>query len=198
MTANGANFSYRLNLATDKAPVPQGDQGYSRKSEIGQASYYYSQPFLAAEGTITIDGREVAVTGRAWMDREWSSQPLAADQKGWDWFSLHLANGDKLMLFSLRGAAGSVFRAGTWIKSDATPETLANDDIVLTPVSDQVVAGRKLPLAWRVEVKSRRFAIDVKAINPNCWMGTRVPYWEGPITFTGSETGEGYLEMTGY
>jgi predicted secreted hydrolase len=24
------------------------------------------------------------------------------------------------------------------------------------------------------------------------------PYWEGPITFAGSHTGVGYLEMTGY
>ena len=76
------------------------------KSEHGQASYYYSQPFFEVDGTLTHRRREVAVTGRAWMDREWSSQPLAADQKGWDWFSLHLASGEKLMLFRLRGASG--------------------------------------------------------------------------------------------
>ena len=28
------------------------------------------------------------------MDREWSSQPLAPDQTGWDWFSLHLTSGE--------------------------------------------------------------------------------------------------------
>ena len=198
MTAKGADFAYRLTLTTDKAPVPHGDHGYSRKSETGQASYYYSQPFLAVEGTLTIDGREVAVAGQAWMDREWSSQPIAADQKGWDWFSLHLASGEKLMLFQLRAAAGSALRAGTWIKPDGTPETLANDDIALTPILQQVVAGRTLPIAWKVEVKSRGLAIETKALNAESWMGTRFPYWEGPITFTGSHTGQGYSEMTGY
>ena len=199
MTAKGADFAYRLTLATDKAPVPQGDQGYSRKSENGQASYYYSQPFFKVDGTLTIEGREVAVTGQAWMDREWSSQPLAADQKGWDWFSLHLASGEKLMLFRLRGAAaGNAFRAGTWIKPDGTPEALANDDIVLTPMAEHVVSGRTLPIGWKVEVKSRGLAIETKALNAETWMGTRFPYWEGPITFTGSHAGEGYLEMTGY
>jgi predicted secreted hydrolase len=25
-----------------------------------------------------------------------------------------------------------------------------------------------------------------------------VPYWEGPVTISGSHTGTGFLEMTGY
>ncbi len=29
-------------------------------------------------------------------------------------------------------------------------------------------------------------------------MDTLVPYWEGPVTVTGSHEGTGYLEMTGY
>lgn len=198
MTAKGADFAYRLTLVTDKTPVPQGDAGYSRKSENGQASHYYSQPFFTVDGELTIDGHEVAVSGQAWMDREWSSQPLAADQKGWDWFSLHLVSGEKLMLFRLRGAAGIAFRAGTWIKPNGTSEMLASEDIALTPIMEHRVAGRMLPIAWRVEVNSRGLAIETKALNAGSWMGTRFPYWEGPITFTGTHAGEGYLEMTGY
>jgi predicted secreted hydrolase len=29
-------------------------------------------------------------------------------------------------------------------------------------------------------------------------MRTSFPYWEGPISFSGSHSGVGYLEMTGY
>jgi predicted secreted hydrolase len=29
-------------------------------------------------------------------------------------------------------------------------------------------------------------------------MGTGFSYWEGPISFAGSHSGVGYLEMTGY
>ena len=29
-------------------------------------------------------------------------------------------------------------------------------------------------------------------------MGTSFPYWEGPVSFTGTHRGVGYLEMTGY
>ena len=89
-TASAADFSYALRLDADRPLVLQGDGGYSRKSERGQASYYYSQPFFKAAGRIAIDDKPIEVTGLAWMDREWSSQPLASDQTGWDWFSLHL------------------------------------------------------------------------------------------------------------
>ena len=93
------NFRYTLNLKTDKPLVLHGEEGFSRKSERGQASYYYSQPFFTVEGVLIVRGREVRVSGQGWMDREWSSQPLASDQKGWDWFSLHLSSGEKMCSF---------------------------------------------------------------------------------------------------
>jgi predicted secreted hydrolase len=198
LSAKGADFSYALSLASTRAPVLQGDRGYSRKSERGQASYYYSQPFFEVSGTLTVAGRAVDVTGQAWMDREWSSQPLAADQKGWDWFSLHLPGGEKLMLFQLRNDKGGKFRSGSWIGADGTAAPLASDDIVLTPGEAHDVAGRRLPVTWTVEVRSRGFKIATTPLNRESWMGTIFPYWEGPIRFQGSHAGVGYLEMTGY
>jgi predicted secreted hydrolase len=38
----------------------------------------------------------------------------------------------------------------------------------------------------------------VKALNPDAWMTTSIPYWEGPVTISGSHGGVGYLEMKGY
>jgi predicted secreted hydrolase len=40
--------------------------------------------------------------------------------------------------------------------------------------------------------------MTVLAINEDAWMATSVPYWEGQVTVTGTHTGIGYLEMTGY
>src|SRR5260370_11270985 len=94
----------------------QGEGGYSRKSEGGQASYYYSQPYFKVAGSITIDDKPAEVTGRAWMDRAWSSQPLASDQTGWDWFSLHLASGEKPMLYRLRPKDGHNDLFRNWIE----------------------------------------------------------------------------------
>lgn len=110
MVAGGEGFRYDLQLHSDRPLVLHGDQGYSEKSGKGQASYYYSQPFYRVSGEVQRDGQCIAVTGQAWLDREWSSQPLAAGQTGWDWFSLHLGSGARLMLFSARGARGGLSR----------------------------------------------------------------------------------------
>ena len=115
LTASGADFSYALRCEADRPLVLQGDAGYSRKSEREQASYYYSQPFFKASGRIVIDDKPVDVTGLAWMDREWSSQPLASDQTGWDWLALHFNSGEKLMLYRLRQRDGNNYASGNWI-----------------------------------------------------------------------------------
>ncbi|NEW88252.1 iron ABC transporter permease [Rhodopseudomonas sp. WA056] len=198
VTASAADFSYALKLSADRPLVLQGDNGYSRKSERGQASYYYSQPYFTASGTLTLDGRAIVVEGVAWMDREWSSQPLASDQTGWDWFSLHLSSGDKVMLFRLRQRDGSNYFAGNWIGTDGRSVPLSPDQITLEPLGYTTIGERKLPTRWQVAVAGHELAIETTPLNPTSWMGTSFPYWEGPITFNGNRSGVGYLEMTGY
>lgn len=196
--ASGAKFGYALRLDTDHTLVLQGDAGYSRKSQRGQASYYYSQPFFKVTGQLTIEDRAIEVTGQAWMDREWSSQPLAADQSGWDWFSLHLNSGEKLMLFRLRQTDGSSYCSGNWILPQGKSGQILPTEINLTPMASTDIAGRKLPTAWRIGIPSHGLNVETTPLNPASWMGTSFPYWEGPIRFQGSHAGVGYLEMTGY
>ncbi len=197
INAAGETFSYDLRAATPMPLVPQGEAGFSVKSETGQASYYYSQPFYEVDGTLDIDGREVAVTGTAWLDREWSSQPLAGDQEGWEWFSLVLGDGARVMAFRLRGSESSYY-SGTWIAPDGTPTPLAPDQVRIEPLAEAEVDGRMMPVEWRVEIPDFGFAVDTEPLNARSWMGTVFPYWEGPIRFQGSHEGRGYLEMTGW
>jgi len=198
LNASGADFAYALRLDADRPLVLQGDSGYSRKSERGQASYYYSQPFFKATGRLTIDDKPVEVTGQAWMDREWSSQPLASDQSGWDWFSLHLNADERLMLFRLRQSDGNNYCSGNWISSDGKTEQIASAEISMTPGGLTGIEGRKLPTTWRIAIPRLGLTIDCAPLNARSWMGTSFPYWEGPISFAGSHSGVGYLEMTGY
>jgi predicted secreted hydrolase len=195
--ASAKDFGYDLNLETSKPLVLQGDKGYSTKSADGQASYYYSQPFYTVHGTLHLPERNVAVTGQAWLDREWSSQPLSPRQTGWDWFSLHLDSGEKVMGFKLRDA-GEGYTSATWIDHDGVPTALAPGELKLTPIKQAVVAGRDMPIEWKVEIPSKNFSITTTPLNPQAWMATTTPYWEGPIRFSGTYNGKGYLEMTGY
>jgi predicted secreted hydrolase len=198
LSASGADFSYALRLDADRALVLQGDAGYSRKSERGQASYYFSQPYFKAAGSITIDDKPVEVTGLAWMDREWSSQPLASDQTGWDWFSLHFNSGEKLMLFRLRQTDGNNYASGNWILPDGKVRQIASGDITMTPKTLTEIEGRKIPVTWDIAIPALALTIACVPLNAKSWMGTSFPYWEGPISFAGSHNGVGYLEMTGY
>lgn len=198
VSASGDDFGYVLNLTADHPLVLQGDGGYSKKSERGQASYYYSQPYFTASGAITVGDRQIAVAGRAWMDREWSSQPLASDQTGWDWFSLHLSSGEKVMLFRLRQKDGRNYFAGNWIDLSGRSEPLSANAIAMTSTVFTDIDGRKLPTSWSISIADRGLKIDSTPLNAKSWMGTRFAYWEGPISFKGSHGGVGYLEMTGY
>ena len=198
LKASGSDFSYALRLDADRPLLLQGDAGYSKKSERGQASYYFSQPYFKAAGTITIDDKPAQVIGQAWMDREWSSQPLASDQTGWDWFSLHLGSSEKLMLFRLRQKDGQNYFAGNWIGIDGTSAQIVSADISMNPTASTEVANRKVPTQWSIAIASRGLKIETAPLNPRSWMGTSFPYWEGPISFRGSHSGVGYLEMTGY
>lgn len=198
LQASDPRFDYDLQLTSDRPLVLQGDHGYSRKSEQGQASYYYSQPFFSVKGQLRIDGQNHSVQGHAWLDREWSSQPLTADQSGWDWFSLHLRDGTRLMLYRIRNDSGKHYLIGSWIGTDGKVQSLAADDIKLTPLQQTRVAGKTLPTRWSIEIPDKQLAITTDALNPRAWMDLDVQYWEGPVTVSGSQEGVGYLEMTGY
>lgn len=214
---DASRFGYTLELTAEGPLVFHGEEGFSQKAANGQGSMYYSQPFWQIEGDVTLNGETKTVSGRGWLDREWSSQLLDARQSGWDWFSIHFEDGHKLMAFQLRGggddsgdeSSGDAdtdqvadYRSGTWIspQGDATP--IATDDITLTPLATSAVAGRDVPTQWRLEIASLELDINIEAPQANRWMDTSVPYWEGEVLVndraSGDPLGEGYLEMTGY
>jgi len=198
LRAVGPDFGYDMTLSAQGPLVLQGDAGYSVKSAAGQASYYYSQPFYDIAGTLALQEGDIAVTGHAWLDREWSSQPLASDQTGWDWFSLSFDSGARMMGFVLRSNETAPYTSATWIDADGTATPMPNGAFQAQEINRTDVAGRSVPTTWAVQLPEKGVDLTVSALNPQAWMTTSVPYWEGPITIEGSHAGTGYLEMTGY
>ena len=198
LNAAGPNFSYNMSLEAEGPLVFHGDKGYSVKSSEGQASYYYSQPFFKIKGTLTLPEEDINVEGDAWLDREWSSQPLSENQLGWDWFSLSFDNGSKLMGFQLRQTDGLKFSSSSWIEADGSTTSYRDNEFTAEAVNISSIYDKKIPTEWRIKLKDRDLNVTVKALNPNSWMDLSIPYWEGPVYVYGSHTGRGYLEMTGY
>ena len=196
--ATGPQFSYDVDLRAQAPLIFHGTDGFSVKSEQGQASYYYSQPFFDLSGTLTLPEGDVEVKGTAWLDREWSSQPLASNQTGWDWFSISFDAGEKLMGFRLRQADGSYYASGTWIMPDGGTTSLPNGSFDAAPLETADVDAREVPVRWQISVPEFDVDVTVDAVNPQAWMDMAVPYWEGPVIVSGNRSGGGYLEMTGY
>jgi predicted secreted hydrolase len=194
LDALAERFRFHLRLKPEKPFVIQGENGVSQKSEgRGRASCYVSFPLLAVSGTIQSGGAAHTVTGRAWMDHEWFTEQLATDQVGWDWFSVQLDDRTEFMLFELRRKDGSVdpYSSGTFIDASGNARHLRRGDFSLEPVS----YWGKYPVEWHLRVPSMHVDLTCRAVIPDQKLAS---YWEGAVNYSGTQTGVGYLEMTGY
>jgi len=197
-----------LVLQQGKPPVLQGERGLSRKSaEPGNASYYYSLPRMPARGTVQVGSERFAVTGLAWMDREWSTSSLGRDQVGWDWFSLQLSDGWDVMLYRLRKKDGSADPAssGTLIDPSGAsrPLKLADSSIESSGEWRSPRSGARYPDRWRLRIPSEDLDLEVWPLIPDQELDVSFRYWEGAVELEGSHRsrpvqGHGYVELTGY
>ncbi|MCM2680073.1 lipocalin-like domain-containing protein [Echinimonas agarilytica] len=197
MQAGDETASMNLVLESDQPLVLQGDKGFSVKNEQGSGSYYYSHPYLNVAGDLMIKGEIIKVTGQAWLDREWSSQFLLPQQAGWDWLALHLDNGEKVMVYHLRSHEGDHRRFLSWFGKNGET-VLKTDQFELSQSHYSSVQGRQIPQQWHVKHTQTGLDLHIKTRQKEQWMDLDSAYWEGPVQFTGSHAGQGYLEMTGY
>jgi len=202
------NQTFAVNLTLDNSPlVAHGDAGYSQKTPEGNASYYYSLPFLSASGTVTFAGQTYAVTGDAWLDREWSGGLLSQDFTGWDWFSLQSqveVNTNQgrtkqgqpskkslkrtaIMAFCLRDKNQAYrYCDATRIthsqeSNQVTSEVIPQHAIQLQTTQTAELDGRHYPVQWQLSLAEQTFQIN--AVNPDSRNQLTFPYWEGRVTF---------------
>jgi predicted secreted hydrolase len=202
-----AGFQLDLRCAATQPVLLQGMQGLSRKGpEERQASYYYSEPQLAVTGRLALQGRDFQVTGKAWMDHEWSEELMHPEAVGWDWIGMNLDDGSAVTAFRLRRKDGSTLWDGGSFRS-------ARGDLYIasrgeTEFSPQrrwtsAVSNASYPVEWIVRTPADFYT--VRAIIDNQELDSRAStgaiYWEGLsdlIDSNGKRVGRGYLEMTGY
>ena len=203
LTATAEGMQFELSLTPVKAAVIHGENGVSQKAAgAGRASYYVSFPRLAVAGRL--NGAEVS--GTAWMDHEWFSEPLDGSQQGWDWFSVQLENGADIMLFDLRRKDGSIdpYSSGTFIARDGRATHLKRADFTLEPLEywTSPKTHARYPVKWRISVPAMGVSLECTATVKDQELVSEdtagLTYWEGAVAYSGSSRGVGYLEMTGY
>jgi len=207
LRASDEQVSLDLLLSPAKPVVLHGDDGLSQKSAgPGNASYYYSIPRLRTVGQLVVGERTYDVSGMAWLDREWGSSALSADQRGWDWFALQFSDGSDLMFYILRRNDGQrdPHSAGTWVDARGIASHLTNDDVDIEVRAHwESERGGRYPSAWDIRIPSKSLAVRVRPVLENQELVTNVRYWEGAVDVEGEHAGEridgrGYVELTGY
>jgi predicted secreted hydrolase len=197
-----------LVLVDRKGPILQGDRGYSPKGpQPGNASYYYSLTRLETSGTMQVGEVSYEVSGLSWMDHEWSTSGLAADQVGWDWFSTQIDDGSELMVFQLRKEDGSIdpFSSGTFVAPDGSTRHLGRDEFEIR-VDDtwrSPHTGAVYPARWTVVVPAVDLVVEIEPYLADQELTLSYAYWEGAVGVEGEQAGKaisgnGYVEMTGY
>ncbi len=203
VTADG--FALAVGFRPTQPPLPQGDGGYSRKGpRPDQASYYYSIPHLNVSGRVRRGDRTVAVTGEAWLDREWSSNYLAPDAQGWDWTGLNFDDGTALMAFRIRRrGGGTLWAGGSLRRRDGTTIVLGPRDVSFRALATwrSPATGAVYPVAQEVSIRANgrierwRLQPLFAAQELDARRSGLPVYWEGAVRTRG---GRGYLELTGY
>ena len=205
--SDSAGFRFDLQFDSTQPLLLQGVNGLSQKGpQPEQTSRYYSEPQLAVQGTLTLDGKPVAVQGRAWLDHEWSDSLLDPAAVGWDWIGMNLTDGSALTAFRVRRADGtSLYAGGSFRAPGQATRNFGADDVRFTPGRVWPSPGSKAryPVEWRVDTPAGAFT--VKALLDNQELDSRgstgAIYWEGLsdlLDAGGQRVGRGYLEMTGY
>jgi predicted secreted hydrolase len=203
----GAEFALDLRCAATQPPLLQGKLGLSRKGpEEAQASYYYSEPQLAVSGSIALQGKALAVTGKAWMDHEWSEEVLHRDAQGWDWIGMNLDDGSALTAFRLRTRDGqALWDGGSFRAAQGSLYTFSQGEVVFSPQRrwKSPLSQASYPVEWIVRTPADfytvRAVVDDQELDSRA--STGAIYWEGLADLfdsNGRRVGRGYLEMTGY
>ncbi len=203
-----------LHLIPRKPLAFHGQNGLSQKGpKEGQASYYFSYTNLATEGTMKtpLSQSTIRVKGTSWFDREFGSNQLAPDQVGWDWFSLHLSDGQELMVYFLRKKDGSIepSSSGSLVTRSGNAIHLKQSDINLEVLDywKSPKSGGRYPSRWRLRVASAKIELELNTLVPSQELltegSTGITYWEGAVAGKGVSEGrpitcEGYVELTGY
>ncbi len=209
--AEGGGEEISLVLTPEKPPVVHGEGGLSRKGPGNDAvSRYVSLTRLRSEGWWTAGEKSEAVTGLSWFDHEWGSGSIGKDTAGWDWFALQLLDGRDLMLYRMRGTAGSPtrFSTGTLVDREGRATPLGASDFTIEETArwKSAKSGATYPARWILRVPRAGVAAEVVPLVKDQELvtekSTRVTYWEGACDVSapggGASLGRAYVEMTGY
>ena len=188
---SGGEVGIDLLVEPTKPLVLQGDRGLSRKgSSPGNASYYYSFTRLGTTGSIRVGDDTYQVDGHSWLDHEWSTSALEADQVGWDWFALQLEDDTELIFYQIRQSDGrpSPHSAGVLVDPNGATVGLTAGEVELTVERTwrSPIDGIEYPAVWTISVPAHGLSLQVEPYLQQQELDLTFRYWEGAVRVRGT------------
>ena len=177
------------------------------------AFVFYVLPRLAARGSLTLDGRALAVTGVGLLDHGWGSVPgLAADGGGpsLSRFAVQLDDGRDLLCLLLQRADGTgrPIPSCALVLADGRVQTFRRRELSLTPMRDwrSPGSGRVYPVDWGLGIEPIGLRLALEPLTADQELSPSLPLWNGAVTVTGTDgagpkpgtsiSGSGRIEVT--
>jgi predicted secreted hydrolase len=196
------NKNLDLILRSNKKSLLEGGHGYVGTPENG--SYYYSFTDMSVVGSININGEDVEVSGKAWMDHQWANTTYKGKKDKWIWFSFQMDNGSEIMCVEYDKEGGT----------DILVDIIDKDEFQAQYKNAKITPGNKFfkskqtkskyPLSWKIEIPEANIVIKTKAmLKDEEMIFGQINYWEGPMKvmmkYNGSKIhGLGFTELVGF
>ena len=189
-----------LDLKSKKNPLLEGGHGYVGTPEAG--SYYYSLTDLEVKGKINVEGNEIEVEGKAWMDHQWANTTYKKDK--WTWFSFNLENSTEIMCVEYDTPIGKDILINIIDKEGNQKQYKKAKIIPRKKVWKSNKTKAEYPLIWDIKIPEARIEIKTNALMKDQEMiFGQINYWEGPmrvvVRINGKKLkGKGFMELVGY
>ena len=167
----------------------------------GAFSAYYSDPRLAARGTLVLDRRPSHVSGQGWFDHQWGNFATNSASWHWNWFACQFRNGSDLMLYQFITPTGrpTGVHSATFVSTGgAATHPRRFTALPLGPAIRPAGATGRYPLSWRLDVPSAHLGITLKARARDQFISNQyIPgFWEAAASITTGAGGGCIVEST--
>lgn len=194
------NEDIDLRLTSTKQPLLEGGNGFLDLHS--KTTYYYSLTNLKTEGRIKIKNKWIDVTGKSWMDHQWSDSDYAKDR--WDWFSVQLDNETEMVCCMYDDGKVKTYFADISYADDTQEHFRELEIIPMAKHWKSPKSSAVYPMSWNIRIPAKNIDIVLTARvkNQEMLFGS-INYWEGPLLVSGSfgdkkVNGVGFMELVGY
>ena len=88
--------------------------------------------------------------------------------------------------------------SGTLVTKNGRPIHLTESDIQAKVTKRIKLEGRMLPLYWSIQLPEQQIDINISPMQKKQWNPGIFSYYEGGTVISGSHSGAGFIELTGY